>query len=126
MASKKKDAQDAEKAAKNAAFLDSLSDGGNESWEPVVTGKNLKFDVGQEIRGTIVKLPFTAGKSHAFDIEMETEQGSEVLTYWSPTILTNGFKKIKVGDYVAIRCTDMISTPNGDAYDFVIAKRRNG
>ena len=95
-------------------------------YETVESGKNLKFEVGDEIEGRILTLPYTAGKSAAFDIEVEGEDGTESLTYWCPTILKNMLKKIRVGDEVIIKCLDMISTSNGDAYDFGVARKVKG
>lgn len=91
--------------------------------ETIESGKNLKFDVGTVVNGRIAALPYKAGKSHAFDIEVSGENGSEVVSYWVPTILLNLLKRCKDGDMVAIKCTEIVATPNGDAYDFVVIRR---
>jgi len=106
--------------ATRKAVADALGEG----WEPIESGKNLKFEEGERVQGRILKLPYPSGKSNAFDIEVASRDGTEVVTYWSPTILTNLFKKIKVGDEVAIQCVGKIYTPNGDAYDFALLRKK--
>lgn len=123
MASKK---LKAETDAARQTFIDSFlaGEGKGEEWEAVESGKNLKLAVGERVEGRIAALPYKAGKSAAFDIEVNSPEGTEAVTYWCPTVLTNLFKKLRVGDEVLIQCVGMIPTSNGDAYEFALLRKK--
>jgi len=95
---------------------------GNQGGTPILSEKNIKWHVGDEIVGKMVKAPYKMGKSSAADFAIDTETGTEVLTYWVPTILGNLLKKCKEGDMLAIACVGEIPTSNGDAYEFAVSK----
>jgi len=122
MASKKR----AETDATRQAFIDSFlaGEGKGAEYEVIESGKNLKLSVGERVEGRIAALPYKAGKSAAFDIEVEGAEGTEMVTYWCPTVLANLFKKIRVGDEVLIQCVGMIPTANGDAYEFALLRKK--
>lgn len=121
MASKRKSAEQTANDAKRAELAAKMAEHG---YEPVVGGKNLKMDVGQIIEGKLMTLPYKAGLSQAFDIELDTgDGGKEVVTYWAQTILANLLKRLKPGDNVYIECIGEIGTANGDAKDFFVAKK---
>lgn len=122
MASKKQEEADAKRTAEINALL--KQEGyEEEGYEAIISGKNIKWEPGTIARGKIITLPYAAGKSAAFDLEIESEEGTETVTYWCPTILKNLLKKCNAGDDVIIKCIQMISTSNGDAYDFVLLKK---
>lgn len=125
MAKKRNEPKEQPTDAARVQFMEELVSGENPNWEPIVGGKNLKLEEGESIEGRIVKLPYKAGKSNAFDITVSVAgEEDETVTYWSPTILTNLLKKVKEGDYVVIKCLGSIPTSNGDAYDFAVARRK--
>jgi len=123
MASKKKAV---EQDAKRQAFMDEFmaGQGAGEEWEAVVSGKNLKLGINESVEGIIRRTPYAAGKSHAIDMEVDTGEEIEVVTYWSPTILTNLLKKINEGDHIIITRLDDISTANGEAHDFAVLRKK--
>lgn len=122
MASKKSAAVEANDKARADLAVELNSEG----YTPVVGGKNLKMEIGQILEGRLVSDPvmYKAGKSQAFDIEVEMGDGeTETVTYWAQTILANLLKKLKSGDMVYIKRLDDIPTSNGDACDFMVAKK---
>ncbi len=115
----KKSANDAAiEAAKSDFHARHAEDGGI----PVLSEKNLKFEEGVEVIGRLAKEPYAMSKSYAIDLEIATDNGPEVVSYWCPTILRNLLKKVREGDMLAILCVGSTPTPNGDAYEFALSK----
>lgn len=119
----KKVKEDVNAAAKDKAMAE-IAAAADGQYEQITSGKNYKWDTGAQLIGKLINLPYKAGLSFAFDMEVDAGDGeTEVITAWCPTILGNLLKKVKVGDNIVIRCIGTISTQNGDAYDFVLARK---
>ena len=88
-------------------------------YEEVVRNDIIKWEVGMSIAGIFVKCR-KAGKGYLVDFLSLADKTGQ--TMGCPTILRNMLDSFEHGDKFAAKCTRMITTTNGDAYDFQVFK----